>query len=128
MANQDRHTEELLTSTVREHITSSIEDKGYIVHGIELEIETESEEHFGMLASVVLSISREPSAEESNVSDLNSDIAPVSNVQIERVGTISTQDEVQGDDENRLEEEEIEELKSFLESTYGVRRERITII
>ena len=95
------YIESTYINTIKQDIIDNIEQKGYKVDEINIEIETE-EENYGNITKINLKISKEK-IQNSNIEPIKIDI-----------------DEEPKEVETILEEE-IQELEEFLESTYGTK-------
>ncbi len=103
---------------IEEDIKQKIEEKGYRILELNLYIEIENEESYGHINSIVLQL------EKYNIEETNT----VNNV--EEININVTNNKVNQKDSqtnNVISEEEIKELKGFLNSTYSVEIEKIHI-
>ena len=103
---------------IEEDIKQKIEEKGYRILELNLYIEIENEESYGHINSIVLQL------EKYNIEETNT----VNNV--EEININVTNNKVNQKDSqtnNVISEEEIKELKEFLNSTYSVEIEKIHI-
>jgi len=93
------YIEDTYINTIKQDIIGNIEQKGYKVDEINVEIETE-EENYGNITKINLKISKEE-IQNGNIEPIEIDLSS----EPKKTETIS--------------EEEIQELKEFLQTTYG---------
>lgn len=104
---------------LEEDIKQKIEEKGYTILELNLYIETENEEKYGQINSIIIQLKKDNivKAETNTVNKVEEININVSNDNI-----------VQNDEEKMdISEEEIEKLKEVLNSTYSVEIEKIHI-
>lgn len=94
------YIESTYINTIKQDIIENIESKGYKVNEISIDIETE--ENYGNINEIKLKISKENEKNSSNIEPVKIDLAnePEQKVQIP--------------------DNEIQEIKDYLQSTYGV--------
>lgn len=97
--NTNAYIESTYINTIKQDIIKNIENKGYKVEEIKVEIETEKE-NYGNINEINLKISKDDTK--------NSNIKPVE---------INLNEEVHNTE--IIEEKEIQEIKDFLQMTYG---------
>lgn len=104
---------------LEEDIKQKIEGKGYTILELNLYIETENEEKYGQINSIVIQLKKDSivKAETNTVNEVEEININISNDNI-----------VQKDEEKTdISEEEIKKLKEVLNSTYSVEIEKIHI-
>lgn len=102
-------------NNVKEDIVEKVNKKGYMVHDLEIKIETENEENYGQLLEMSFKISKYNNFYKNDSSQEEISIEPV---EIE----ITEKEEEVPD-----EAEDYESLKEYLESIYGINKENIII-
>ena len=93
------YIESTYINTIKQDIIDNMKEKGYKIHDINIEIET-AEENYGSINKINLKISKE-NAQNSTIEPVEINISETS----QKAETIP--------------EEEIQELKKFLQNTYG---------
>lgn len=104
---------------LEEDIKQKIEEKGYTILELNLYIETENEEKYGQINSIIIQLKKDNivKAETNTVNEVEEININISNDNI-----------VQKDEEKTdISEEEIKKLKEVLNSTYSVEIEKIHI-
>lgn len=104
---------------IEEDIKQKIEEKGYTILELNLYIETENEEKYGQINSIIIQLKKDNivKAETNTVNEVEEININISNDNI-----------VQKDEEKTdISEEEIKKLKEVLNSTYSVEIEKIHI-
>lgn len=102
-------------NNVKEDIVEKVNKKGYMVHDLEIKIETENEENYGQLLEMSFKISKYNNFYKNDSSQEEISIEPV---EIE----ITEKEEAVQD-----MAEDYESLKEYLESIYGINKENIII-
>lgn len=105
------YIENTYINKIKEEIIKSIEEKGYKTENIEVDIE-QSDENYGNINSISLTISKNNNASSNTVNQ----IAPI---EIEISNEVVEKEEISDD--------EINELKVYLEKNYGTTIDKIKI-
>ena len=126
LQENDRHSEEIYIALMKEQITGSIEEKGYIVHTISLEIETESEEEFGRINSVSMTIAKDVSAVQSS-RDVREGEIRIGEVEVVNISSNQIDRNRVEDADVRISEKDLVSIKEMLEREFGVNRGGIII-
>lgn len=115
--NEDNsyNIKELYTNNLKKDIKSKIEDKGYRVNNINVEIENDKEY---TIKIINLKLSKEDEKKE-----VTSNIEPIEEVNIR----VDKEENIKKDHESSLAEKEKKELKEYLSQTYSVNTENINI-
>lgn len=101
------YIENTYINTIKKDIIENIGNKGYKVKDINIEIETE-EENYGNINKIDLTISK-GNMQEGNIEPIEIDISN------------------KPEQKEQIQEDEIQELKEFLRSTYGTENIFVTI-
>lgn len=114
--------EEIYKDKLNEDIKEKLQNKGYVVNNIELEVSTKNDEEYGMITqmNINLDILTEKNRQEEKI-DENKAIKKVV------VNKVSINKSKNYDKDDTKENPNIKDLKSYLSSEYGVETKNILI-
>lgn len=114
--------EEIYIDKLNEDIKEKLENKGYIVNNIDLEVNTKNNEEYGMITkmNINLDILTEENRQEEKINE-NKTIKKVV------VNKVSINKSKNYDKDDAKEIPNLEDLKSYLSSEYGVETKNILI-
>lgn len=114
--------EEIYKDKLNEDIKEKLQNKGYVVNNIELEVSTKNDEEYGMITqmNINLDILTEKNRQEEKI-DENKAIKKVV------VNKVSINKSKNYDKDDTKEIPNLEDLKSYLSSEYGVETKNILI-
>lgn len=118
LLENDSKVEDVYIKTLKQDISTKIKQKGYYVSNIKIDIETNSKEKYGEILGINLRISE--SKAQENVININS----VNAVEINISATNSANTNAKVSD---VSEGKINEIKEFLNNTYGIEKSKIHI-
>ncbi|MBQ3146068.1 MAG: stage III sporulation protein AF [Clostridia bacterium] len=104
---------------VEEHLKQRLEEKGYSVLEINLYLETQDEQRYGEINTMVIKI-----VKTENERNENNNVNNIEKINI----SISNTNEIKENEENNpISEDEISNIKEYLNTTYSVEVEKIHI-
>lgn len=110
------YIEDTYRNNLKENIRQTIKEKGYEVEEVNIYIETANEERYGQINTIVMKLTKLDEKQENNEVD-----------KIEKID-INISNKVQKKEENnKISEDEINNIKQYLYNTYSVEIERIHI-
>lgn len=116
----NKYIEETYLEKIKEDITEKIQEKGYDINFLNLDIEIENEEFYGEIKSIDIGVYKKEI--EENISE--NTIQKIDTVEI-NITNKTIADEESGNEETT--ENEKESLKEYLSNEYGTAKEKIYI-
>ena len=123
--NNDKSVEEIYISNLKQDMKNKLKEKGYIVQNIDVKIETASENDYGRIEEISLSIYETEEEKELNDTKVRNTIS-INKVEEVKIGnTIKSE-------ENKTTVQDINsskksEIKEYLSSVYDVNKKNIKI-
>ena len=110
-------------ANLKEDIANKLNEKGYDVQDLQIYIESGDNERYGQINSMVLNIERMENIEKT---DNKEDKKDTTEEKVKEVNIkISKTNEI--NEVKKIDEDKINNIKEFLEKSYGVEKERIHI-
>ena len=123
------YIEETYKQKLENDMREKTKEKGYEINSLDLYIETQNNESYGQINTIVMQISKtEKTDEDITTTDNNiikNDVDNIQNVEIKILNN-NTKNNNNIQNEN-ISKEEIENLKDYFNSIYGVEKEKIYI-
>lgn len=118
------YIEDVYISNMKEDIKQKIKEKGYNIDSLSLYIETEDSTRYGEINSMVMQITKEENIkkENENTNQVN-EINSVEEIEIQ-IGNNNANDEKII---SKITNEEVEDLKDYLNTAYSLEKEKIHI-
>lgn len=118
------YIEDVYISNMKEDIKQKIKEKGYNIDSLSLYIETEDSTRYGEINSMVMQITKEENIkkENENTNQVN-EINSVEEIEIQ-IGNNNANDEKII---SEITNEEVEDLKDYLNTAYSLEKEKIHI-
>jgi len=116
-----KYIKETYLEKIKEDINKKIEEKGYDINFLNLDIEIENEEFYGEIKSIDIRIDKKEIETEENIISENT-IQKIDTVEI----NISNKTTINEENE-KITEDEIISLKEYLSNEYGTAKEKIYI-
>lgn len=116
----NKYIEETYLEKMKEDITEKIQEKGYDINFLNLDIEIENEEFYGEIKSIDIGVCKKEI--EENISE--NTIPKIDKVEI-NISNETIVNEESGNEE--IAEDEKESLKEYLSNEYGTAKEKIYI-
>ena len=116
----NKYIEETYLEKMKEDITEKIQEKGYDINFLNLDIEIENEEFYGEIKSIDIGVCKKEI--EENISE--NTIQKIDKVEI-NISNETIVNEESGNEE--IAEDEKESLKEYLSNEYGTAKEKIYI-
>lgn len=115
----NKYIEETYRTKVEEDLKKKASEKNLNVISLNIDIETEDEKRYGMLNSLVIKVEKE------NIEETNNAVNQIKEVNISK----KVQENIKTDKtkENTVTEEDINELKEYINTTYYLEKEKIHI-
>lgn len=116
---------EIYVSNLKADMKNKLEEKGYRVENINLNVELEDEKSYGKINEIVLAISK-PSKESENITkETNNNIA------INKIEEVKVGNKIENEKEIKIKREisnsDKNEVKDYLASVYDVKKKNIRI-
>jgi len=112
------YIEDAYRNNLKENIKQAIEEKGYEVEEINVNIETQDEQRYGQINTIVMKLTKIKNEEEGN---------SINNIEEINI-SISNNNEILKDEaNNQISEDEISNLKEYLNNTYSIEVRKIHI-
>ena len=110
--NNDQNIEEIYKNNIEKDIIQKINNKGYKVNEISIDIQT-TEENYGNINKIVLKIEKEK-------------LDKINSISVNKV-EINKSDNENSIENNNLDKSEIKEIKQYLSDTYNIAQNNIEI-
>lgn len=110
--NNDQNIEEIYKNNIEKDIIQKINNKGYEVNEISIDIQT-TEENYGNINKIVLKIEKEK-------------LDKINSISVNKV-EINKSDNENSIENNNLDKSEIKEIKQYLSDTYNIAQNNIKI-
>lgn len=123
--NNDKSIEEIYESNIKQDMKLKLKEQGYIVEGINLNIEFKNELNYGKINSINLSVYKAKESEETSESSKSNTIA-VNKIEKVTIGNTIKNTSNNKDKEN-LKESEKNEIKKYISSVYEVNKKNIKV-
>ncbi len=123
------YIEETYKQKIEDDLNNKIKEKGYNVSSLDMDIETENEETYGQINNIFMQISKIEKLEDNNKVE-NKNVTQNSVNQIEKVEVSISNSNVNKNSETcqiGISEEDINNLKDYLYTTYMIEKEKIHI-
>lgn len=111
------YVEKTYKQNLQEDIKNNCDEKGYNVENINIEIETENQDKYGYINSISMTVKKQEDTDTTS-SDT------ISKVQKVEIGSYKN---TSNDCNNSLSNEEIDDLKEYICTTYSIETEKIKI-
>jgi len=116
--------EKTYIDNIKEDIKKNIENKGYVVNDVSIDIETKNQDSYGQINKVSLNITVGAPALWCPDNNINT-VQPIEKVNINNTNDVGVG--LDRPDNNPIPETQIDSLKNFIQTTYGVKKENIFI-
>lgn len=127
LINTNEHITGEYIERIKNDIKVRLEDKGYIVNKVNMQIETEDDNRYGEINKIELNIYDKKKQSKENESKETNTVSEVEKIDI-NISKSNNDTNVEIEENiNRISEESINEIKSFLETIYGVNKENVYI-
>lgn len=113
----NKYIEDTYRKKVEEDLKNKANDKNLNIISLKIDIETEDEKRYGMLNSLVIKVEKE------NVEETNNAVNQIKEINISK----NVQENSNKYNENTVTDEEINELKEYINTTYYLEKEKIHI-
>lgn len=110
--NNDQNIEEIYKNNIEKDIIQKINNKGYEVNEISIDIQT-TEENYGNINKIVLKIEKEK-------------LDKINSISVNKI-EINKSDNENSIENNNLDKSEIKEIKQYLSDTYNIAQNNIKI-
>lgn len=124
--NNDKTVEEIYISNLKQDMRSKLQEKGYLVENITINIESEDDNNYGKINNIKLTLYQK---EETNSSNEKNTLE--NNITINKIEEVNISNTVQNKvDTNKIKEisdDEKNELKEYLSDVYDVKKNNIKI-
>ena len=118
----NQYIEETYKNKIQEDIKEKVKNRGYNINFLSLNIETKSEEFYGQVNSIKIQISKIKNInEEQNIKE--NVVKKINNVEVNLSNMPNEENAVN----EEFAEDELNELKEYLEKEYGTPKEKIHI-
>ena len=118
----NQYIEETYKNKIQEDIKEKVKNRGYNINFLSLNIETKSEEFYGQVNSIKIQISKIKNInEEQNITE--NVVKKINNVEVNLSNMPNEENAVN----KEFAEDELNELKEYLEKEYGTPKEKIHI-
>ena len=114
----DNQIKDLYLNNIKSDVKQKLKEQGYIVEEIQIEADLESEEAYGKIKKMNLQIKKGETKQEDNK------ISPVNRIEI---GEKKEEDNQISENEEKIGGGEIQEIKTYLSTTYDVEKKQIKI-
>lgn len=130
------YIESTYKENLKKEITNKINKEGYEVIDIKIYIETQNQDMYGRINSIVLDVCKNNEVNENENNDIQNEntINKVEEVKINisynqknNEGSILNDNELNNSNKNELNSNEINDLKELLYNSYSIEKERIHI-
>lgn len=115
----NKYIEDTYRTKIEEDLKNKANDKNLNIISLKIDIETEDEKRYGMLNSLVIKVEKENSKEINNAVNQIKEVKISKNAQ-ENIETDKTK-------KNAVTEEDVNELKEYINTTYYLEKEKIHI-
>lgn len=115
----NKYIEDTYRTKVEEDLKNKANDKNLNIISLKIDIETEDEKRYGMLNSLVIKVEKE------NVKKTEDTINQIKEVNVSK--NAQEKNETEQTKENTVTQEEINELKEYINTTYYLEKEKIHI-
>lgn len=126
LINNDKTVEEIYISNLKQDMKSKLQEKGYLVENITINIESEDDNNYGKINNIKLTLYQK---EETNSSNEKNTLE--NNITINKIEEVNISNTVQNKvDTNKIKEisdDEKNELKEYLSDVYDVKKNNIKI-
>lgn len=118
------YIEDVYISNMKEDIKQKIKEKGYNIDSLILYIETEDSNRYGQINSMVMQITKDENIknENENTNQVN-EINSIEEIEIQIANNNANDEKIISEITN----EEVEDLKDYLNTTYSLEKEKIHI-
>lgn len=118
------YIEDVYISNMEEDIKQKIKEKGYNIDSLNLYIETEDSTRYGEINSMVMQITKDENIknENENTNQVN-EINSIEEIEIQIANNNANDEKIISEITN----EEVEDLKDYLNTTYSLEKEKIHI-
>ena len=114
----DNQIKDLYLNNIKSDVKQKLKEQGYIVEEIRIEADLESEEAYGKIKKMNLQIKKGETKQEENK------ISPVNRIEI---GEKKEEENQISENEEKIGGGEIQEIKTYLSTTYDVEKKQIKI-
>lgn len=114
----DNQIKDLYLNNIKSDVKQKLKEQGYIVEEIQIEADLESEEAYGKIKKMNLQIKKGETKQEENK------ISPVNRIEI---GEKKEEENQISENEEKIGGGEIQEIKTYLSTTYNVEKKQIKI-
>lgn len=114
----DNQIKDLYLNNIKSDVKQKLKEQGYIVEEIQIEADLESEEAYGKIKKMNLQIKKGETKQEENK------ISPVNRIEI---GEKKEEENQISENEEKIGGGEIQEIKTYLSTTYDVEKKQIKI-
>lgn len=124
------YIEETYKQKLEEDIRQKLNERGYEIDSFNLYIETDDNERYGQINSIVMQINKIKELEEDYKNSENYTVNKVDKVEKVEIKISNTNVSNNSNNKEKLSElskDEINSLREYLNTTYGVEKERIHI-
>lgn len=118
LEENDNQIKDLYLNNIKSDVKQKLKEQGYIVEEIQIEADLESEEAYGKIKKMNLQIKKGETKQEENK------ISPVNRIEI---GEKKEEENQISENEEKIGGGEIQEIKTYLSTTYDVEKKQIKI-
>lgn len=123
--NNEKTMGEIYISNLKADMKNKLEEKGYRVENINLNVELEDEKNYGKINEIVLEISKSSKESENITKEANNTIA------INKIEEVKIGNKIENEKEIKIKREisngDKNEVKDYLASVYDVKKKNIRI-
>ena len=125
LTNNEKTMGEIYISNLKADMKNKLEEKGYRVENINLNVELEDEKNYGKINEIVLEISKSSKESENITKEANNTIA------INKIEEVKIGNKIENEKEIKIKREisngDKNEVKDYLASVYDVKKKNIRI-
>lgn len=118
--NNDNNIANIYVNSMKSDIKQRLEDRGYIVHKVNIEAELENENDYGKIKKISLTLEKGSQKEDSSIQSVNS----VNKVEIGN----TTQNKTNNNTIKQISEFDKNEIKEYLNNVYDIEKKNIEIL
>lgn len=120
------YIEDTYKAKIEEDIDKRFLDKGYKVNLLNVYIETQNEERYGQINNITMRIEKIKELEKKTNDITSNTISQISKVEI-NINSNNSVGKNEKQDKEEITDDEIQSLKEYLNTTYGIEKNKISI-
>ena len=119
--NNDKSVEEIYVSNLKQDMKNKLEEKGYVVENINLDMDFEDTSNYGRINAIYLNV-----YENDNKENMNTNNVSINKIEKVQIGN-TVKDTINSSNKKAINSNKVNEIREYLSEVYEVKNNNIKV-